>query len=54
MTQVMDKAKKNLITNGYLDIEVDPTLDLVAEIQKLKKEKNIRVDSLPHEINKKY
>lgn len=40
MTQVMDKAKKNLITNGYLDIEVDPTLDLVAEIQKLKKEKN--------------
>ena len=40
MTQVMDKAKKNLITNGYLDIEIDPTLDLVAEIQKLKKEKN--------------
>lgn len=25
---------------GYLDIEVDPTLDLVAEINKLKKEKN--------------
>ena len=40
MTKVMDKAKKHLITNGYLDIEVDPTLDLVAEIQKLKKEKN--------------
>ncbi|MBL7692580.1 MAG: quinolinate synthase NadA [Flavipsychrobacter sp.] len=25
---------------GYLDIEVDPTLDLFAEIEKLKKEKN--------------
>ncbi len=25
---------------GYLDLEVDPTLDLVAEIQKLKEEKN--------------
>ncbi len=25
---------------GYLDIEVDPTLDLVSEINKLKKEKN--------------
>lgn len=27
-------------SNGYLDIEVDPTLDLRAEIEKLKKEKN--------------
>lgn len=25
---------------GYLDFEVDPTLDLFAEIEKLKKEKN--------------
>ena len=25
---------------GYLDMEVDPTLDLFAEIEKLKKEKN--------------
>mgnify|MGYP003886633407 CR=1 FL=1 len=25
---------------GYLDIEVDPTLDLVAEINRLKREKN--------------
>lgn len=33
-------AKENLIKNGFLDIEVDPTLDLVAEIEKLKKEKN--------------
>ena len=29
-----------MIQNGYLDIEVDPTLDLVEEINKLKKEKN--------------
>ncbi len=25
---------------GYLDIEIDPTLDLFEEIKKLKKEKN--------------
>ena len=29
-----------LRTQGFLDIEVDPSLDLVAEIKKLKKEKN--------------
>ncbi len=33
-------AKETLNKKGYLDIEVDPTLDLVAEINKLKKEKN--------------
>lgn len=33
-------AKEKLNRNGFLDIEVDPTLDLVAEIQKLKKIKN--------------
>ncbi len=33
-------AEKNLQKNGFLDIDVDPTLDLVAEINKLKKEKN--------------
>ncbi len=33
-------AKADLNLNGYLDIEVDPTLDLVEEIEKLKKEKN--------------
>lgn len=33
-------AKKNLHQNGYLDLDVDPTLDLFAEIEKLKKEKN--------------
>jgi len=34
-------AKENLHKKGYLDLEVDPTLDLVAEINKLKKEKNM-------------
>jgi quinolinate synthase len=33
-------AMANLDKRGFLDIEVDPSLDLVAEINKLKKEKN--------------
>ncbi len=33
-------ATEKLNRKGYLDLEVDPTLDLVAEIEKLKKEKN--------------
>ncbi len=33
-------ATEKLNRKGFLDIEIDPTLDLVAEIQKLKKEKN--------------
>jgi quinolinate synthase len=33
-------AEKNLIQKGFLDIDVDPTLDLVEEIEKLKQEKN--------------
>jgi quinolinate synthase len=33
-------AKKNLEKKGFLDIDVDPTLDLFEEIEKLKKEKN--------------
>lgn len=33
-------AKENLTKKGYLDLEVDPTLDLFEEIEKLKKEKN--------------
>ena len=33
-------AEKNLVKKGFLDIEVDPTLDLVEEIEKLKQEKN--------------
>lgn len=33
-------AKEQLNRNGFLDVEVDPTLDLFEEIEKLKKEKN--------------
>ena len=40
MAEVLDIAIKTLDKNGYLDIDIDPTLDLVAEINKLKKEKN--------------
>ena len=34
-------AKAQIETKGFLDIELSPTLDLFAEIEKLKKEKNI-------------
>src|SRR6478735_6234535 len=33
-------AKNEIERNGFLDIEPDPTLDLFAEIERLKKEKN--------------
>lgn len=33
-------ATQDLKKNGFLDLDVDPTLDLVEEINKLKKEKN--------------
>jgi len=33
-------AAQNLEAKGFLDIDVDPTLDLFEEIEKLKKEKN--------------
>lgn len=36
----LEVAKTKVITKGFLDIELDPTLDLFAEIAKLKKEKN--------------
>lgn len=39
MTALATAAQK-LHKTGFLDIEVDPTLDLVAEINRLKKEKN--------------
>src|SRR5712671_3367452 len=38
--ETLDIAKSNIEKNGFLDIELDPTLDLFAEIEKLKKEKN--------------
>lgn len=40
MSQSLDTAQHDLIRNGYLDLEVDPSLDLFAEIRRLKKEKN--------------
>ena len=36
----INNAKKNLISTGFLDIKINPELDLFAEIEKLKKEKN--------------
>jgi quinolinate synthase len=39
-TAVLNEAISHLQATGYLDLEVDPTLDLVEEINKLKKEKN--------------
>lgn len=40
MNNAVKEAKLNLNRKGFLDIEIDPTLDLVAEINKLKKQKN--------------
>lgn len=40
MTEVLEIAKENLTGKGFLDVNIDPTLDLVEEIIKLKKEKN--------------
>lgn len=34
------EVQKEIIQKGFLDIEVDPTLDLFSEIEKMKKEKN--------------
>lgn len=36
----MAAAKKNLEIKGYLDLDINPTLDLFHEIERLKKEKN--------------
>jgi|GEM_PF-6598197 len=32
-------AEKRLDENGFLDVDIDPTLDLFAEIEKLKKKR---------------
>lgn len=40
MIDPVTAAKRAIFENGYLDIDVDPTLDLFEEIEKLKKEKN--------------
>jgi quinolinate synthase len=38
--ETLDIARSDLNKNGFLDIELDPSLDLFAEIERLKKEKN--------------
>src|SRR5690349_21289570 len=38
--ELLIAAENELLEKGFLDIEVDPTLDLFSEIEKLKKEKN--------------
>ena len=39
-TMPFDVAKKNLDRKGFLALDVDPTIDFEAEIERLKKEKN--------------
>lgn len=38
--ETLDTAKANVDRKGFLDIDLDPTLDLFAAIERLKKEKN--------------
>lgn len=40
MSIPVEIAERDLKRLGFLDVEVDPTLDLVAEIERLKREKN--------------
>ena len=42
-TETLTAAKNEIEKKGFLDIELDPTLDLFAEIERLKKEKNAMV-----------
>jgi len=39
-TETLESAKAQLQKNGFLDLDTRPDLDLIAEIQRLKKEKN--------------
>lgn len=39
-SEMLIAAKKDVEKNGFLDVELDPTLDLFAGIERLKKEKN--------------
>lgn len=36
----IEMAQKNIKERGFLDVDIDPSLDLFEEIEKLKKEKN--------------
>jgi len=40
LAEPLKEAKEKLNQNGFLDLEVDPMLDLFEEIKKLKREKN--------------
>lgn len=40
INSVLDTARANVEKRGFLDIDLDPTLDLFAAIERLKKEKN--------------
>src|SRR5919112_963927 len=40
MTEELLIAKNEVQEKGFLDVDIDPTLDLFAEIERLKKEKN--------------
>jgi quinolinate synthase len=40
MSKILDTASSNLNTNGFLKLGIPPGLDLVKEIQQLKKDKN--------------
>lgn len=40
MSSALAVAQRDLHAKGFLDLDVDPTLDLVAEITRLKREKN--------------
>ncbi|MEP7374543.1 MAG: quinolinate synthase NadA [Chitinophagaceae bacterium] len=40
MNSVLAAARANVDSRGFLDIDLDPTIDLFAEIERLKKEKN--------------
>ena len=39
-TATVNVGSGSVATKGYLDVQIDPALDLVAEIKRLKKEKN--------------
>src|ERR1017187_6142557 len=40
MLETLNEAKEKIEENGFLDLKIDPGLDLFKEIEKLKKEKN--------------
>src|SRR5213075_438175 len=39
-SETLTAAKNEIERNGFLDVDIDPTLDLFHEIERLKKEKN--------------